>query len=195
MSRATSAALVVFVFALTATAQLSPYSQTLPPEHEQIEGNYSTDQPFFSGAISHSQRWQWAHDASLFAARGPMVIQGLSLRANAGGALAPFAFPMVEVVMASATTDYLSLATENLDANLGADQVVVRPESPWVGAGAMGSGTGGTAEWVSLDLATPFVYDPTLGAALIIQVRSCGFNVPWNQRLDAAVRQVGADPV
>ncbi|HMS18809.1 MAG TPA: hypothetical protein PKA37_18355, partial [Planctomycetota bacterium] len=166
---------------------LTEYTQTLPPEMQLLEGTGQLLGPFSSGG---SERWQWVYDSSYFKIQRPILIKGLALRSDARLALAPFQFPSVQVVMASATADFSSLNTSNLDANLGSDALVVRNPLPFTGAGSPGTNCEPTV-FHELVLGQSFFYNPALGQDLVIDIRVCTPTIPWSVPVDAVGGTLG----
>ena len=152
-----------------------------------LEGTGQLLGPFSSGG---SERWQWVYDSSYFKIQRPILIKGLALRSDARLALAPFQFPSVQVVMASATADFSSLNTSNLDANLGSDALVVRNPLPFTGAGSPGTNCEPTV-FHELVLGQSFFYNPALGQDLVIDIRVCTPTIPWSVPVDAVGGTLG----
>ena len=79
--------------------------------------------------------------------------------------------------MASSPTDYTIAGnttqaghSPTFAANLNTDLTVVRPAAPWVGGAA-------AWQWHAFGLTTPFLYDPTQGNDLVVELRKCGTNI------------------
>jgi hypothetical protein len=126
----------------------------------------------FSGATWRSVpfRFQMVYDSSLFlqeGVTGPITIRRLRFRGedgeiNAGGQV----YPHVVVQMSSSPLDHLALST-TFAANQGADLTTV-----YRGPLTVMPSTGDVPNSYNIDivLAPPFVYDPTLGLDLNIEV-------------------------
>lgn len=158
-------------------------SQSLPAGLEITGGGSGSSFPFNSTS-SHS--WQWHYDSSQFNATGPIQITNVSVRTLASaGATNNFDFPSLEMWMASSPTDY-SVAGNGIQAghdpvfanNMNADMTLVRAAGPFTG-NAVPAFT-----WMSLDLTTPFVYDPSLGDDFVIELRTCSPVTSWGQSID-----------
>lgn len=165
---------------------------SLPICFENADATSSTSFPF---STTSDHTWQWHYANRNFATcTAPIVITDISLRPlSATSTIGAFDFPSVEVVMATATTGYQVGQHDPVFANnLGTDQTIVRT-GPWVG-GPVGPAPAGAAAgtWFSMGLQVPFVFDPTTGSDLIIQIRKCGTNVAFLGAIDGATGGVGA---
>lgn len=138
----------------------------------------------FNNTADHT--WHWHYDSNEFDLQLPVIITELYVRTFTPGTAAnAFDFPSVEITMASSPTDY-SVAGDGIRAghasafaaNLNGDATVVRPAGPWTSA--MVTNTGG---WMALGLVTPFVYDPSTGNDLVVEIRKCGTNTTWGQSI------------
>ncbi|SVC63444.1 uncharacterized protein METZ01_LOCUS316298, partial [marine metagenome] len=161
-------ALLILILAVPAMGQLQ---QTVPAGHMTPVGGAGSSFPF-NATVDHT--WQWHYDSAQFAATYPIIINEISVSGLNGVPLAAFSFPSVEISMASSPTDYTVLGnttqaghSPTLAANLNADLTVVRPAAPWIGGAA-------AWQWHPFGLTTPFLYDPTQGNDLVVQIRKCG---------------------
>ncbi|HYC76138.1 MAG TPA: PKD domain-containing protein [Planctomycetota bacterium] len=162
---------IVLVCAL-ASAVVSPavaqFSQTLPVGLDAVDGSSSTGFPF-NGTANHI--WHWIYDTSNFTANFPIVINAISVRPQASSAGTGGTYQNVEITLASATIDWTvgSTGVQTFASNMAGDATVVftgpvtLPPGPHTNPGG----------WVTIPVA-PFVYDPTLGADFIIQIRTPG---------------------
>ncbi len=184
-----AAGVASLIFSSFASAQST---QSLPMGLELTGGGALSSYPFNSTS-SHS--WQWHYDSSNFAATGPVQITNISVRtAASGGPTNNFDFPSLEIWMASSPTDY-SVAGNGIQAghdatfanNMNADMTLVRTAGPFTG-NAVPAFT-----WMSLDLTTPFVYDPSLGDDIVIELRTCNPVTSWGQFIDGASGGAGVN--
>jgi hypothetical protein len=161
--------------ALAAVQAQCPYSQTLPPglENQPVSGGSGIFQTPPGGAVVA----QWAYASSLFQHQTPITIGDISVRLDGDQPLGAFSFPAVEVVLASGTAPVAQLGS-NLPANLGQDAIVARPMTPWAG-GPVAIGGAPSTRFVALGLTAPFVYNPSAGSPLVVQIRVCGATTPW----------------
>lgn len=185
VAAARALALVLALTASAGAARGQPQEILLPNAAVATSrGNSSTIFPWQSSP-SH-ERHQWVYDASLFGVSGPIVIHEISIRADQSNVgLAAFCFPSVEVVLASASGPLASLTTTDLDGNLGPDRRLVRDGVPFAGGPVPPPAQPPfVSPWVRLGLDRRFVYDPTAGLPLVIDVRVCGKTLRWSQGMD-----------
>ncbi|MCP4094507.1 MAG: hypothetical protein GY747_13810 [Planctomycetes bacterium] len=166
--------------AFATTGAFAQGSQTLPAGFDTNYGVSSSSYPF-NTASDH--KWHWHYDSEQFEQDGPIFITQIYVRPES--TITSFDFPSVEILMASSPTDY----TVNgngvqdghnpiFDLNLNPDAMIVRAAAPW-------TGTNVTAyTWLSLELDTPFLYDPTLGNDFVVQIQKCGTNSTWGSSID-----------
>ncbi len=166
-------AILILLLAVPAVGQ---FQQTVPAGHLTPVGGAGSSFPF-NNLNDHT--WQWHYDSAQFTATFPIVITEVSVSGLNGAPLPNFDFPSLEVVMASSPTDYTLLGNgvqgghdPTFANNLNSDMTIVRPAAPWVGGAA-------TWQWHAFGLTTPFVYDPTQGNDLVVQLRKCGTNVTF----------------
>ncbi|MCA9319643.1 MAG: hypothetical protein KDB53_02855, partial [Planctomycetes bacterium] len=156
--------------------------QTLPAGWEAQEGNSTTAFPLNTAS---DQVWQWHYDAGEFAASGPITITHLAMRSKAGFVIQAFNFPSFEVTFIEASTEHTTSSHQaEFAANILRSQLV--RSGSWSSVALFPlpfSTVGGFAE---MGLDEPFVYDPSTGNDLIIQVRKCGTNLVWGTMVDAA---------
>ena len=181
--------IVALVLAMISAASVAQetLSQTLPSGFECQNGNTNTSIPFNTPV---DQIWQWHYDASNFASNGPIEIREISVRASGPAALVqPFGFPNMGVTLIEASTDY----TFANHATFFAANVRhgLRVKDSAFNGGPVGPSGGLTAPWIPFGLDKPFVYDPSSGRDLIVQVRTCGTNSAWFTNLDCATGAPG----
>lgn len=155
-------------------------SQTLPAGFDVALGNSSSSYPFNT---TSNHKWHWHYDSGEFEQNGPIFITQIYVRPLS--TISSFDFPSVEILMASSPTDYTVAGNGvqpghnvTFGLNLNDDAMIVRSGGAWTGTNI----TGGT--WLSLELETPFLYDPTLGDDFIVQIRKCGTTSTWGSSID-----------
>ncbi|MCA9323048.1 MAG: hypothetical protein KDB53_20065, partial [Planctomycetes bacterium] len=153
-------------------------SQTLPVGFATTDGSNDTAFPFNT---TDDQIWQWHYPASDFLAGSEILITDLSVRAPDGlSAIAAFSVSDLEITLIEASTAVG--VHDPVFANNVRRQAVVR-RGLFAGTGVPASGRP-TADWLSLRLQGRFLYDPSTGNDLIIQVRKCGPTVPFLTNVD-----------
>jgi hypothetical protein len=174
--------LVFLVLFCAMSPVLAQGSQTLPAGFDVNLGSSSSSYPF-NATTDH--KWHWHYDSEQFEEDGPIFISQIYVRPESN--ITSFDFPSVEILMASSPTDY-SVAgngvqdghASTFDLNLNPDAMIVRSAGPWVGSNVTGN------TWLSMELDTPFLYDPSLGDDFVVQIRKCGTNSTWGSSIDGA---------
>ncbi|MCB9884916.1 MAG: PKD domain-containing protein [Planctomycetes bacterium] len=166
-----------FLIAATALAAAASAQFTLvaPQGYDVLEGNSNNAFPWNRGAAS--MRVQFLYDSTTFTNQGvtsPIIISGLKYRADATTASwAGGTWPNVVIDMATATSDHASAST-TFASNMGPDLTNVLTGPVTVQPGT-GNGTGVPGPWhIDIPLTTNFVYDPTTGNDLVIDVQLDG---------------------
>tara|TARA_R110002072_G_scaffold87129_2_gene196586 strand:- start:40870 stop:41934 length:1065 start_codon:yes stop_codon:yes gene_type:complete len=153
----------------TLAATLVAQNNVVGPQaiHRYADSNNSSGLPWNNGATS-ALRVQYVYDSSMFTLQNvafPIVITRLRWRADA--ALTSTGGTMdVTIDMATATTDHTLMST-TFAANLGPDLTPVFNGPVNVAAAA---GTSPNTWYADVTLSTPFVYDPTSGNDLAIDI-------------------------
>ncbi|HEX6810313.1 MAG TPA: PKD domain-containing protein [Planctomycetota bacterium] len=169
-------ALVAVAAASTARAQ---FTLVTPNGYANTVGNSSNVFPWASNVVS--TRAQFLIDSSHFIAQGvttPIMIQQLRYRASPQPAASPISWaggtwPSVRIDMATSPLDW-AVASTTFASNLGPDRTTVLQGPVTVMPGTT-TGVGGVVPWyITLPLTTPFVYDPTSGNDLTIDIRLDG---------------------
>ncbi len=157
----------------------SSFEQTLPSGLLNTDGGSQTSIPFNSMNDSISQ---WHYDTSFFSASGPILINEIYVRASSPGAVVNgFSCSDLEITLIEATTTPGGASTIFANNILRAE--VVRSGSYTLVSDTLPDG-GTTASWIPLRLFKRFLYDPTSGNDLIIQVRVCGVTTPLGVSID-----------
>jgi hypothetical protein len=159
-----------FLVCLPLFALAMPGQQTVtgPAPYANAEANNSSGLPWNNGATS-ALRVQYVYDSSIFTGQNvnfPMVITRLRWRADGALTCTGGTMAGVTIVMATATVDHLQMST-TFAANLGQDQLQVFNGSVNVTAA---TGTTPNDWYADVTLAVPFVYDPTSGNDLAIDI-------------------------
>ncbi len=145
------------------------FTNVIPNGTATTEGSSSTAYPWGRGASAI--RVQYFYDTTHFTAQGitgPMRITRMRWRANgtatisAGGTYSGG----VTILMSSSPLDYTAITT-TFATNHGADLTTVYSGGATVAASA---GTTPNNWYVDITLGTPFIYDPTLGMDLCVDV-------------------------
>ncbi|MEY3161010.1 MAG: hypothetical protein RIT25_1001 [Planctomycetota bacterium] len=158
-----------FVSLLGAPALLTAQQGRLvvPPEYTSTEAPGSTG--FGWGQGTTQRRVQWIYDSSYFTNNGvdhPILVNRLRWRANGASTVATGTYSTATVSLASAAVDCLSPST-TFASNLGPDLTTVYSGTVTVAAG---QGLTPNNWYVDLQLQTPFLYNPTLGADLVTEI-------------------------
>jgi PKD repeat protein len=131
------------------------------------EGNSNFVLPWNVGASGG--RVQFVHDSTVFTGQGvttPIRITGLAYRIDAiANTWSGGTYPNVVVAMSTCPVDHLAVVN-TFASNHGPDLATV-----YSGAVAIVGGAGGNApslQYATITLASPFVYDPTTGADLVV---------------------------
>ena len=178
-------ALIVLTLALGAPAQLT---QTLPMGFETTDGNAVSPFPF---NFANPQTWQFHYDSGQFALSAPIIITDIAFRAaSATATVQAFNFPNFQVTMGEASTNYILGAHSSTFASNFLNSTVVKTTS-WTGGPVPASGTT-TATFIPVGLDTPFLYDPSSGNDLIIQLNQCSGSPLWGSSLDCVSGAIGA---
>ncbi|MBL8898190.1 MAG: PKD domain-containing protein [Planctomycetes bacterium] len=169
-------------------------TQTLPVGFETREGNGSTSFPLNT---SGTHRWHWVYDSAQFLATGPIAITQIDLRPDGGlASWGPAIFSNFELRLGAATNDY---RFGNYDANFDANWApgTSSPHAFFAGALVVPAGVGGASPspWSVVIQGAPFVYDPSLGRDLIVEVRTPGAGAgnPLLHSLDGASAPSGTN--
>lgn len=153
-----------FVLACALSAQQA--SIVIPPQYANTEAPGGTAYGWGLGtAQSHVQ---WIYDSSYFTSQGidhPILITRLRWRANGASTVASGVYSQATLKLASAAVDARSPTTTFAN-NVGPDLTTVYSGPVTVAAG---QGRSPNNWFVDLQLQTPFLYDPTLGADIVTE--------------------------
>ncbi|MBM4062829.1 MAG: PKD domain-containing protein [Planctomycetes bacterium] len=148
-------------------------SVVVPNGYANAEGPNNNAYPW--NRATASMRIQFVYDSSHFTNQSitfPILINRLSYRADAAATTVTWAggsWPNVRIDMATCPLDYLAVSG-TFASNLGPDLATVLNGPVTVLPGA-GNGAGVPGPWyINIPLTTPFLYDPTLGGDLCIDV-------------------------
>lgn len=176
-ARALVAGLGILVSAADLAAQ--PARRIIPAALTDgvTEGGSSTGRPWSLGNVGNGIRVQNVYDTSHFVGgasgiTGPVVIEGLRWRADGGATAAGGRYDDVSIVLGVAAVNHMQVR-QNFDANfLGG----VRPAPSYRGPVVVGAANGQSpgAFYIDVTLQTPFIYDPTQGDDLIIEIQHDG---------------------
>ncbi len=133
---------------------------------------YDPANPLFNANPLTSQRYQQAYDQSLFAGyAGPLSLERISFRPDAvyGGVFSA-TLPNIQISL-STTPRAMDELTSVFADNVGSDDTIIVNGSLTLSSSFTGPAGGPKDFDVHIDLATPFVYDPTQGN-LLLDVRN-----------------------
>ena len=160
--------------AASASAQLTLVT---PAGYAAAEGGANNAFPWSRGTAS--TRIQFIVDSSHFTSQGvtsPIIISQLRYRADAAATTVSWAggtWPQVRIDLATCPLDYTAFST-TFASNLGADLTTVH-NGPVTVVGGAGNGAGVPGPWyITIPLSTPFVYDPTSGNDLTVDIHQDG---------------------
>lgn len=160
-------ALFAYLLSTSATAQLQ---QTLPAGFETTGGNQQSALPFLQTA---RQRYHWVYDSAQFAAQQPIVIKEIAFRPPpAQTSWGPATYENLELNLAISLNDYRRPGyRRGFECNYAAPSTNFFRGTLSIPAGTH-TGTG-VAPWtVVFSNPTGFLYDPSQGRDLIIELRT-----------------------
>jgi PKD repeat protein len=171
-------ALVAAAFAAALTAQ---NQLVVPAAAASVDGNSSTTWPFDVAAA----RVLYIYDSSHFTGAGvtaPILIQQLRWRANASTATWTGSSGTLQIDMSTAPIDHLGVST-TWNSNHGANRATVYNGAFTIPPGSSTAGVPGPF-YVTVSLATPFLYDPNAGD-LTIDTTHFGLTAANTPTMDA----------
>ncbi len=173
----------IFVLMLSAFTGAQSFEQTLPAGLENTPGGVLTAYPFGFSADSISQ---WHYDSSNFVATGPILINEIYVRSNAPGTspAQSASYTDMEVTLIEASAD-VSFSSSIFSNNILRAQVV--RAGAYTADFSVLPDNGVVANWFPLRLTKGFLYDPTEGNDLIVQLRICGLTTPFGLNLDGII--------
>lgn len=177
-----STCLFLILLAQASLLAQSSFEQTIPQGHEAIVAGAGTSFPFKSQSDSI---FHWHYDTSNFVESGPMMINEVYVRQEFGATpIDDFDYADLSITMIEASTDYLAH-----DATFANN--IVRGEEvrsgPYLKDSEVSSSNGITGGWIPLRFEKGFLYDPSTGNDLIIQVRTTGVNVDFDVFIETHV--------
>lgn len=163
--------LLLSLAALSAPA-MAQLTLDAPPGYAAAVGNSNNIYPWGRG--TSSMRFQQVYDSTNFTLQGvtaPVLIQGMKFRPYPGAATSwtGGTWPNVRIDLASCPFDYLGVSSA-FASNLDVDVQTVLNGPVTVNAGTT-LGTGVVVPWhIDIQFTTPFLYDPTVGKDLTMDV-------------------------
>ena len=165
--------------AALATAATAQFTLVAPQGYDVLEGNSNNIYPW--GRNASSMHYLQIQDSSNFTGQGvnaPILISNLQFRVDNGLSAATWAggsWPNVVIEMSTAAVDHASIST-TFAANHGPDRTIVHSGTVTVQPGSRTGGSTTTpGPWhISIPLTTPFLYDPTTGNDLVLDVQLDG---------------------
>ena len=167
---------------LLTTALVAQTVQTVPAGLLTTEGNSSTSYPWNTSTV----RVQMCYDSTHITSSGPVLIQRLRWRANGSttGTWTGRTYGTCIVKLSSSKNDWASLAN-TAAGNEGADVKTVYSGTATVAPQATAGGSP-NAWYVDIKLTTPFLYDPSQGKDLLIDVGATGVTGGTSYSVDGA---------
>lgn len=160
-----------------AVSAIAQSTLVTPAGYAATEGTANNVFPW--NRATASTRIQFVVDSTHFTSQGvasPIIISQLRYRADAATTATTWAggsWPNVRIDMASCPVDYLGVST-TFASNLGLDLATVYNGAVTV-LGGVGNGTGIPGPWyITIPLTTPFVYDPSSGTDLTVDIYQDG---------------------
>jgi PKD repeat protein len=155
----------VFAMALLCATAAAQFTVNVPPGYAAAVGNSNNIFPWGRGASS--MRYQQIYDSSVFTTQSvtfPIIVQGLKFRPYPGttGSWTGGTWSNLQVSMTTCPNDYLA-ASATFASNHGPDFTQVYNGPFTIAPGSLVAAGGVEPTSVDLTLATPFVYDPSLG--------------------------------
>lgn len=192
--RRTLTCLAIAALSMPVVAQLTLVG---PNGYATTAGNAGNTFPW--NRATASMRIQFLYDSTTFTAQGvagPVVITRLRYRPQAAATTVTWAggsWPNVRIDMATSPVDYLA-PSATFASNLGNDVTTVHNGPVVVQPGA-GLGAGIPTNWyIDIPLATAFLYDPTTGSDLTIDIHLDGTGWTGTSRPADHVSGVAANP-
>jgi hypothetical protein len=147
------------ILGLVAGTTAAQYSQTIPPNHENVAGGGLSGVPF-NLTQTTKVRAQYFYDSSFFCVQAPILITGISFRPRWSGLNNPTGGDWIDVSIDLGTITDLTTATTTFNSNhTGSPAVNVR-SGPYM-TGPVVPSDGPTANWISFGPITPYAYDPS----------------------------------
>ena len=157
---------------VAATPLHAQRTQTLPRGFDIAEGFGETSFPFETNA---PQKWHWVYDTIEFDETSPILITRIELRPNGGiTSWGPATYENLEVILGASRNDY---SPGTYDSVFDNNFVPGSRQAFFSGALEVPAGTSpGTspAPWSISIPGTPYLFDPSQGNDLIVQVRTPG---------------------
>ena len=161
---------LVSLATLTASMAFAQGAVVCPIGAATADGN-GTSQNYFRELAS---RWQSVYDTSVFTGQvqfSPIEINTVSFRPTAGtvNPAVPYAYANAEVYVQYAATDHAAMATQ-----FALNRTIAQPSTPnFLGTITVNTPTGATpvnSDDVVINLTTPFIFDPSLGQDLLVEI-------------------------
>jgi PKD repeat protein len=163
--------------ALLASVASAQFTLVTPNGLTNAEGDSNNSIPWNRGTAS--SRIQYVIDSSHFTNQGvtyPIIISKLRYRADSAAATINWpggSWPNIRIDMASCPFDHAAAST-TFASNLGPDLTTVLNGPVTVSPGT-GNGAGFPGQWyITIPLTTPFLYDPSLGNDLTVDIYEDG---------------------
>lgn len=165
--------LLILLVQASSSAQRS-FTQTIPQGHENLVAGSGTSFPFQSQSNSI---FHWHYDTSNFVESGAMMINEVYVRSLIGSSVDEFDYADLTITMIEASTDYLSHDSTFANNIVRGEEV---RSGPFLKDSEISSDNGVTGGWIPLRFEKGFLYDPSTGNDLIIEVKTTGVNVDFD---------------
>ncbi len=186
----TRISLIIIASVLVLTVQTTwgqSFEQTLPSGFENNIGNGGTSYPFNT---MNDTIFQWHYDTANFAASGPIMINEIYVRAQFPNlTVGSFFYTDMEITLIEASTDFAASDVDFAD-NIQRGEVV--RSGSFTNTFQTSPNNGVVASWMPLGTQKSFLYDPTSGNDLIIQIKICGVTTKMGVNLDGAMNNLGS---
>jgi PKD repeat protein len=141
----------------------------IPSAYAAAEASSSTSYPWNRNS-ANGHRIQYCYDSSLFSQASPILISRLRWRANGTTSTwTGVTHPNVKIDLSSATVDQAALST-TFASNHGNDRANVFSGNVVVAPSPAGGGTTPNIFYVDVQFTAPFLYDPSAGNDLLIDI-------------------------
>jgi PKD repeat protein len=193
-ARTLAIAVALLSFCAASASAQGGTTQTLPAGFETREGNGSTSFPLNT---TGTHRWHWVYDSAQFLATGPIAITQIDLRPDGGlASWGPASFANFEMRLGVSRNDY-RVGSYDLAFDANWAPGTSSPHGFFAGTLSVPAAVGGSAPspWSVAIQGAPFVYDPTQGRDLIIELRTPGAGAgnPLLHPLDCASAPSGTN--
>ena len=136
--------------------------------------------PFGSAGTPNTQRYQQVYNGASFGFTGPQLITQITFRPDATyGTAFSTTIPNIQIDLSTSSKTAGNLSTTFAN-NVGADDTVVFGSGSLALSSSFTAGLGNTKAFdIIINLATPFLYDPSMGSLLMdVRLKDSGYASP-----------------